>query len=154
MENELDEILIREEHLQILITCIEHCLSKPEIHVDRNSLPSSNSSPPPVNESVKVKLPKLEISKFNSDIINWQGFWDQFCSAIHENNSISNIDKFSYLKTFLCDSANATISGLSLSAANYVQAVELLKERYGNSQVLISAYMNLFIYLFIYLLFI
>ena len=35
MENELEEILIREENLQILITRIEHCLSKPKIHVDR-----------------------------------------------------------------------------------------------------------------------
>ena len=42
MENELEEILIREENLQILITHIEHCLSKPKIHVDQNSLPSCN----------------------------------------------------------------------------------------------------------------
>ena len=62
MENELDEILVREEKSQILITRIEHRLSKPKIHVDWNSLPSSNSSPLPVNESVKVELPKLEIS--------------------------------------------------------------------------------------------
>ena len=67
--------------------------------------------------------------------------------AIHENNSISNIDKFSCLKTFLCDSANVTISGLSILAANYVQAIELLKDRYGNSQVLISAYMEKFVLL-------
>ena len=51
------------------------------------------------------------------------------------------------MKTFLWDSANATISGLSLSAANYVQAIELLKDRYGNSQVLISAYMKKFVLL-------
>ena len=54
MENELEEILIREENLQILITRIELCLTKPKIHVDRNSLPPSNSSPLPVNKSVKV----------------------------------------------------------------------------------------------------
>ena len=76
MENELEEILIREENLQILIIRIEHCLNKPKIHLDRNSLLSSNSSPLPANESTKVKLPKLEISKFNGDVINWQGFWD------------------------------------------------------------------------------
>ena len=138
MENELEEILISEEKLQILITRIEHCLCTPKIHVDRNSLRSSNSSPLPVNKSVKVKLPKLEISKFNGDVINWQRFWDQFCSAIHE--------KFSPLKTFLYDYENAIISGLSISAANYVQAIELLKDRYGNSQVLISAYMKKFVF--------
>ena len=54
MENEPEEILIREENLQILITRIELCLTKPKIHVDRNSLPPSNSSPLPVNKSVKV----------------------------------------------------------------------------------------------------
>ena len=122
--------------MQILITRIEHCLDKPKIYVDRNSLLSYNSSPLPVNESVKVKLPKLEISKFNGDVIYWQRFWNQLCSAIHKNNSISDIDKFSYLKTFLCDSANATISGLSLSAANYVQAIELLKDRYVIARLL------------------
>ena len=72
MENELEEILVREEKSQILITRTEHCLSKPKILVDWNSLPSSNSSPLPVNESVKVELPKLEIWKFNGDVINWQ----------------------------------------------------------------------------------
>ena len=48
--DELEEISIREEHLQILIKRIEHCLSKPKIHVDRDSLPSSDSSPLPINE--------------------------------------------------------------------------------------------------------
>ena len=67
--------------------------------------------------------------------------------AIHENNSISNIDKFSYFKTFLCDSANVTISGLSLSASNYAQAIELLKDCYDNNQVLISGYMKNFVLL-------
>ena len=32
MENELEEIIIREEKLQILVTRIEHCFSKPKIH--------------------------------------------------------------------------------------------------------------------------
>ena len=34
MENELEEILVREEKSQILITRTEHCLSKPKILVD------------------------------------------------------------------------------------------------------------------------
>ena len=57
MENEIEEILIREEHLQILITRTEHCLSKSKIHVDWKSLPYFNSCPFPVHKSVKVKLP-------------------------------------------------------------------------------------------------
>ena len=33
----------------------------------------------------KVKLPRIELSKFNGDIIEWKGFWDQFKSTVHED---------------------------------------------------------------------
>ena len=79
---------------------------------------------------------------FDSDIINWQGFWDQFLIAIHENDSLADIDKFTYLKSFLSDSALQSINGLSLNATNYKEAIEILHERYGNKQLLISAHMQ------------
>ena len=73
--------------------------------------------------------------------------WDQFNSAIHSNDSINDIDKFRYLKSFLCDSAKSCIKGLSLSSANYFEAIEHLKQRYGNPQMLINAYMKQFVQL-------
>ena len=36
----------------------------------------------------------------------------------------------------------ASISGLSLSSANYEAAVELLKEAYGDPQIIINAHMD------------
>ena len=78
---------------------------------------------------IKVRLPKLEIKKFNGNILELQSFWNQFSSAIHNKENISNIDKFTYLKSFLCDSANCTISGLMLTSENYCQAIELLIRR-------------------------
>ena len=71
----------------------------------------------------------------------------QFSSAIHSNDSINDIDKFCYLKSFLCDSAKRCISGLPLSSANYFEAIELLKQSYGNPQMLINAYMKRFVQL-------
>ena len=76
-----------------------------------------------ISETAKVRLLKLEIKKFDEDVINWNSFWDQFSSAIHENDSLSEIDKITYLKSFLCDSAKLTISGLSLSSKNYTEAI-------------------------------
>ena len=67
---------------------------------------------------------------------------DQFLIAIHENDSLADIDKFTYLKSFLSDSALQSINGLSLNATNYKEAIEILHERYGNKQVLISAHMQ------------
>ena len=78
---------------------------------------------------IKVRLPKLEIKKFNGNILELQSFWNQFSSAIYNKENISNIDKFTYLKSFLCDSANCTISGLMLTSENYCQAIELLIRR-------------------------
>ena len=51
------------------------------------------------------------------------------------------------MKSFLCDSAKSTISGLSLSPENYIEAIDLLKQSYGNSEVWINAFMKKFVQL-------
>ena len=45
----------------------------------------------------------------------------------------------------MCPSAYETISGLALTNQNYLEAVELLKQRYGNPQLLINTYMEQFV---------
>ena len=84
-----------------------------EIKESQNILPVENLTLR--NNQVKdipVKLLKFEISKFNGNILIWQGFWDQFNSAIHTKTNILDIGKFSYLKSFLRDSASYIASGL------------------------------------------
>ena len=51
------------------------------------------------------------------------------------------------MKSLLCDSAKLTISGLSLPSENYKEAIDLLKQCYGNTQVLISDFMKKFVQL-------
>ena len=43
------------------------------------------------------------IKEFDGNVLNWQ-IWDQFESTTHLKININNIDKFSYLKSFLCSS--------------------------------------------------
>lgn len=31
-----------------------------------------------------VKLPKLDVPKFDGNILNWRSFWEQFCVAVHD----------------------------------------------------------------------
>ena len=73
------------------------------------------------------------LSSFDGKFKEWSTFWDSFESAIHSNQSLKSVEKFSYLRASLQVSAAATINGLNLSSANYA-AVTLLKERYGDSQ--------------------
>ena len=46
------------------------------------------------------------------------------------------------MKSLPCDSSKLTVSGLSLSSENYKDATDLLKQCYGNTQVLINAFMK------------
>ena len=92
-----------------------------------------------------AKLPKLTLDKFNGELLSWQSFWDEYSVAIHTNSSLSDIEKFNYLRSYLTEATGECIKGLSLALANYQKAVEILKERYGNKQILISSYMDVLV---------
>ena len=89
-----------------------------------------------------AKLPKLELKKFYGNHIDWYPFWESFESAVHRNSSLSGVDKFNYLKSLLGGSAAHVIAGLTLTNANYEKAIDLLKQRFGNRQLVISSHME------------
>ena len=78
----------------------------------------------------RLKLPKISLPHFRSNLMRWPAFWDSYNSAIHTNDSLSEIDKFNYLRSL---PAYDAIARLALSAANYGEAVEILKKRFGGS---------------------
>ena len=67
--------------------------------------------------------------------------WDTFQTTVH-SSSLTNVNKFSYLKSQLNHSAENCIPGLALTSANYEQEINLLKERFGNEQYIVDAYMQ------------
>ena len=72
VEQELQTVLSRDDRIQELIVKIERCMNKVPKESIKTSRVTSSSSPSLLshNPEVKVKLPKLEISKFDGDIIN------------------------------------------------------------------------------------
>ena len=111
-----------------------------------SSMPSPSFEPPAsvssTSNSNVCRLPKMDLPIFKGDPLKWKGFWDQFQVSIHENERISDIDRFNFLKKYLGGEALNTLSGLNLNAENYKDAIALLKDRYGNEQILISAHME------------
>ena len=94
---------------------------------------------------VKPKLPKMVLPKFSGEITEFRGFWNRFESAVHNNPSLSTVDKFTYLHALLEGTAARSIrglQGLALTEANYTAAMEILKSRFGNTQQVISAHMD------------
>lgn len=108
----------------------------------KNDSVSVSSSSSETDHFSTMKLPKLEVKSFNGDPTTWQSFYDSFSCAVHENKSLSNVQKMNYLINFVQGSAAETIKGLALKNDNYEIALNMLKERYGDDQVIISAHMN------------
>ena len=77
------------------------------------------------------KLPKLELPKFSGNPMDWPGFWDQFQTSIHSSSGLNDIGPFNYLKKYLCGSAAACVSGLTLSSQNYKGAISILQKKFG-----------------------
>lgn len=109
---------------------------------------SPQQSPPDASgdaattQNVRVKLPKLEAKRFNGKVEEWQEFWDSYESSIHKNQSLSNVDKFAYLRGLVGGAAKTTIAGLTLTTPNYEVAVDLLKSRFGKPVVIERAHVN------------
>lgn len=89
-----------------------------------------------------VKLPKLVPRKFNGDLTKWETFWSSFESSIHLNAALTAVDKFNYLNSLLEGPALAAVAGLKLTTANYAEAIDTLKKRFGNKQQIISRHMD------------
>ena len=79
-----------------------------------------------------VKLPKIYIKKFTGDPMQWQQFEDTFDATITGNERISDVEKFTYLREYLSGEAEKCIEGVTLTGENFVRAMTLLRERYGN----------------------
>ncbi len=92
--------------------------------------------------SVRLKLLKLTLPKLKGQVTKWGSFWDSYSSAIHDNSEISKIDKFNYLNSLLEGAALRAIQGLTLTGANYGSAIEILKDRFGKPQQIITAHMD------------
>jgi hypothetical protein len=83
-------------------------------------------------------LPKLILKRLSGDPSQWNQFWDTFEASIHNNPSLAPIAKLNYLKSFMDGTAAESIAGLSLSNANYEEAIVILKSRFGNKQQIIN----------------
>ena len=101
------------------------------------------AAPPTHDRDNRIKLPKLSMQPFSGDVATWTSFWDSYNSAIHQNSSLTDVDKFNYLRSLLKGTAREAVSGLMLTTANYAQAIELLTKRFGNKQQIISRHMDL-----------
>ncbi|XP_064475626.1 uncharacterized protein LOC135389518 [Ornithodoros turicata] len=89
-----------------------------------------------------ITLPKLKIDTFNGDLSKWQGFWDQFRATVHDNQRLTDVNRLKYLVSLVIGPAARAIEGLTILDGNYATAVEILKKRFGKSELLVTEHMG------------
>ena len=90
---------------------------------------------------MRVKLPKLSITKFNGPVIDWTRFWNQFSTEI-DTAKISNVSKFSYLKELLDSKVRLLIDGLPFTSEGYERAKNILQTKYGKTSEIVTAHVK------------
>ncbi|XP_053391769.1 uncharacterized protein LOC128554522 [Mercenaria mercenaria] len=80
------------------------------------------------------KLPKLSLPTFDGNVAQWQSFWDSYEAAVHFNQTLPDVQKFTYLRSLLQDTASTAVEGFPLTNANYHNAIDLLQERFRQSR--------------------
>lgn len=91
-----------------------------------------------------IRLPKLNLPSFNGNIQEWLSFRDLFRASIHNNSTLSDSQKLSYLKLSLQGDAAKVIQSISINDINYNIAWSLLEERYSNTKEQVFVHLKRF----------
>ena len=71
------------------------------------------------NPKTGVKLPKFMLKKFTGNPLEWKTFQETNEAAIGQNESLSELEKFTYLDRYLQRTAFQAIEGFPLTSENY-----------------------------------
>ncbi|XP_055601710.1 uncharacterized protein LOC129750728 [Uranotaenia lowii] len=109
-----------------------------------NTTSNSQSQSASGNTS-RVKLPEIRLPSFSGTIREWVTFRDSFRSLIHDNEHLTKMDKFTYLRSSLQGDALKEINNIEhieLSEANYDVAWKMLEVRYENKKLIVKAHLD------------
>lgn len=114
-----------------------------------NNLSNSNVNPVTVGQQSSsesalsnIRLPALDLPKFNGSYNNWLNFHDTFDKLIHQNTKLADSQKLHYLQSCLEGDASTVIQTLDVNNVSYSVAWDLLKERFNNKRIIIRTHVK------------
>ena len=110
-QKSMDFQLKVKRQIKINESFIDRAVSTSVSNVNQNNVQPIHNVPV---ASPNVRLPKMELKKFNGDPMNCRKFIEYFETTIDKNTQISNIEKMNYLTTHLEGEAEAALKGLKL----------------------------------------
>ena len=89
-----------------------------------------------------IKLPPVQIPKFDGDTLAFHDWINIFEASVHENRSISQTHRITYLQNSVSGKAKDLIRGYSCNPAFYNVALAELESRFGSPQHVVTAYIR------------
>jgi hypothetical protein len=79
-----------------------------------------------------ITLPTIKLEPFTGDNESWQRFWEKFQSSVDTNPSVSQINKYVYLRGYLNREPKHLVDGIAVTAETYEETKRILHAKYGD----------------------
>ena len=94
-----------------------------------------NASSSEITEHITgVKLPLLQL--FSGNVLEWPAFHDAFVASVDSHKKLSNVQKFTHLRSCLSGRALKCIEGYSVTSDNYSKPFQDFQNRFRRKRLL------------------
>lgn len=136
-----DDATVLEKHLTERVAFEQrYCVAKgfllAQSTVDMNQTQNTSMLSQHNSTTFHLRLPKIDLPKFNGDFSRWLSFRDTFMSMVHSNGGIPTVAKLQYLLQSLEGEAKKPFESVDVEADNYATTWEALQKRYNNRRFL------------------
>ena len=89
-----------------------------------------------------IKLPHVQIPKFDGDSLAFHDWINIFKASVHDNTSISQTHRITYLQNSVSGKAKDLIRSYSCNSAFYKVGLAELESRFGSPQHVVTTYIR------------
>ncbi len=89
--------LAEEDELMTLHSTLESELFEQSLKLKRMLANLEKTMTSAMSDGKGIRLPRIDVPKFNGSILHWSTFWEQFSVSIHSLSDLADSEKLVYL---------------------------------------------------------
>ncbi|XP_065361949.1 uncharacterized protein LOC135955527 [Calliphora vicina] len=105
----------------------------PTVHASTFAATSRNES-----FCAGARLPKIDLPTFSGDYLEWISYRDMFKTLVHQNNSLTKVQKYFYLKSSCTGTPLSLVNEYPAAESSYDLAWDALEKRFHNERKLVE----------------
>jgi hypothetical protein len=143
VHNDANECFTQDLHYRRCITMASNYLAQNRYQAEQRAVQQQAVEAYDARRQVhNATLPRLPLREFSGEIHKFAAWWDLIRSQIHENNNLTDAQRFAYITGLLTGDAEKAVAGIINSATDYDLLITTLQERFGRVRFVRDSYMN------------